>query len=60
MAKLQILNALFWAIAMILAAYLWRDAPWADQLTMWMIVGYFVVNGLMIKIISRKKSQSGE
>ncbi len=54
MAKLNILNALFWAIAIILAAYLWRDAPWADQLTMWMIVGYFAVNGLLMKIISRK------
>ncbi len=59
MAKLQLLNALFWAIAMILAAYVWRDAPWADQLTMWLIVGYFFVNGLMTVTCPRKKSQSG-
>jgi len=54
MAKLQIFFALFWAAAMILAAVLWRDAPWAENLTLWMIAGYFVVNGLLTKACSRK------
>lgn len=48
-----IVHALVWAAAMVGGTYVFRDRPWADDLFMWMIVGFTLANGLLINALGR-------
>ncbi len=45
---LLIFNALFWAGAILGGAYFFGDRPWADQIMIWLLVPYIVINGLLL------------
>lgn len=49
-----IANALFWAGAMLIGAYVFKDRPWGGDLYLWMIVGFTVANGLLMTAMGRK------
>lgn len=47
-ALILIVNALFWAAALLIGAYLFTGRAWSETMTLFMIGGYFVVNGLVL------------
>lgn len=51
---LLIVNALFWAGAMLVGAVLFKEQGWGNDMIMWMIVGYMVANGLLMAALGRK------
>ena len=53
-ALFLILNALFWAMAMIFADALFGEKPWGADLAPWMAVGWVIFNGLLTKVLMRR------
>ena len=54
-AMLLIVNALFWAGAMLGGAYLFKGAGWSDDMVLWMIVGFMVTNGLLLSALGKSR-----
>lgn len=50
---LLIFHALFWAAAMLVGSAIFKDQPWAEDLVLWMVVGFSLGNGLLMVALGR-------
>ena len=55
-----ILNAIFWAVAMIFASALFDDKPWSADIAPWMAVAWVIFNGLLTTVLIRRNRETGE
>lgn len=59
-AYLLLANAILWAAAMIGGSFVFKGAAWSEDLTLWMIAGFFTANGLILASLSRRSKRDGE
>ena len=59
-AYLLLANAILWATAMIGGSFAFKGAAWSEDLTLWMVAGFFAVNGLILASLSRGSKRDGE
>lgn len=56
-AIILIANALFWAAAILAAAYVFKAEEWSQDVILWGVFGYLTINGLLTAALLGKSQR---